>query len=67
MVMSNDIAVADSDAVVIVVGEADEMYPNAPITDIILSAADGKIKIFGFSSSRTSKRAYGNRRSIGSS
>lgn len=44
-VMSNDIAVADSDAVVIAVGESDEMYPNAQITDITLSAADGKITV----------------------
>lgn len=44
-VMSNDIAVADSDAVVIAVGEPDEMYPNAPVTDITLSAVDGKITV----------------------
>ena len=44
-VMSNDIELADSDDVVLAVGEKDEMYPNAKIVDLTLAAKDGKLTI----------------------
>ena len=44
-VMSNDIDLADSDAVVLAVGEPDEVYPNAKIADLTLVAKDGKLTL----------------------
>lgn len=44
-VMSNDIELADSDAVVFAVGELDELYPNAKVVKLTLLAKDGKITI----------------------
>ena len=45
-VMSNDIENAqDSDKLVVAVGEADELYPEAEIIDLTLVAQDGKITI----------------------
>ena len=53
-VMSNDIEFADSDAAVLAVGEADEVYPNAKIVELTLTAQDGKISI----TDATNDKAY---------
>ena len=53
-VMCNDIELADSDAAVLAVGEADELYPNAKIVDLTLTAGDGKITI----TDATNDKAY---------
>ena len=45
-VMSNDIETAQyQDELVIAVGEADELYPDAKIVDLTLIAKDGEITI----------------------
>lgn len=53
-VMSNDIELADSEEVVIAVGEKDELYPNAKVMDITLVANDGKITV----EDETNKETY---------
>lgn len=57
-VMSNDIELADSDAVVLAVGEYDELYPNAEIVDLILTAKDGKITVTDATNGKTYEGTY---------
>lgn len=45
-VMRNDIEVAQNeDELVVAVGEADELYPDAEIVDLTLTAKDGEITV----------------------
>lgn len=57
-VMSNDIELADSDAVVLAVGESDEVYPNAKIVDLTLVAKDGKLTITDATNNKTYEGTY---------
>ncbi len=57
-VMSNDIELADSDAVVLAVGEYDELYPNAEIVDLTLTAKDGKITVTDATNGKTYVGTY---------
>ena len=57
-VMSNDIELADSDAVVLAVGEADEVYPNAKIVDLTLVAKDGKLTVTDATNNKTYEGTY---------
>lgn len=57
-VMSNDIELADSDAVVLAVGEKDELYPDAKIVDLTLTAKDGKITITDATNNKTYEGTY---------
>ena len=56
-VMNNDTEVADEE-LVIAVGEQDELYPNATVVDIILTAKDGKITITDATNNKTYTGAY---------
>lgn len=45
-VMKNDVEAAqDEDTLVIAVGETDELYPDAKIVDVVLTAKDEKITV----------------------
>ena len=44
-IMSNDAQLADSENVVIAVGEPDDIYPNATVVNITLTASNGKITV----------------------
>lgn len=57
-VMSNDVELADSDAVVLAVGQKDELYPNAKIVDLTLIAKDGRITITDASNGKTYEGTY---------
>ena len=57
-VMSNDIELADSDVVVLAVGEKDELYPDAKIVDLTLTAKDGKITITDATNNKTYEGTY---------
>lgn len=57
-VMSNDIELADSDAIVLAVGEKDEMYPDAKIVDLTLTAKDGKLTITDATNNKTYTGTY---------
>ena len=57
-VMSNDIELADSDAVVLAVGEQDELYPDAKIVDLTLTAKDGKITITDATNNKSYEGTY---------
>jgi len=57
-VMSNDIELADSDAVVLAVGEQDELYPDAKVVDLTLTAKDGKITITDATNNNTYEGTY---------
>ena len=52
-VMSNDTEVADEE-LVIAVGEQDELYPNAKVVDILLTAKNGEITL----TDTTNNKAY---------
>lgn len=53
-VMRNDIEVAQNeDELVIAVGETDELYPDAEIVDLTLTAKDGEITITDTTNSKT--------------
>lgn len=58
-VMSNNIEVAQNeDELVVVVGEADELYPNAKIVDLTLIAKDGEITITDATNNKTYSGTY---------
>lgn len=58
-VMSNDINVAQNeDQLVVAVGEADELYPDAKIVDLIMIAKDGKIAITDATNNKTYAGTY---------
>ena len=56
-VMNNDTGVADEE-LVIAVGEQDELYPNATVVDIMLTAKDGEITITDATNNKTYTGAY---------
>ena len=56
-VMNNDTEVADEE-LVIAVGEQDELYPNATVVDIMLTAKDGEITITDATNNKTYTGAY---------
>lgn len=56
-VMNNDSEVADEE-LVIAVGEQDELYPNATVVDIMLTAKDGEITITDATNNKTYTGAY---------
>ena len=58
VVMSNNIELADSEDVVIVVGKLDEVYPNASVVDIILTATDGKITVTDITNDKVYSGTY---------
>ncbi len=58
-VMSNNIEVAQNeDELVVVVGEADEMYPDTKIVDLKLIAKDGEITITDATNNKTYSGTY---------
>ncbi len=58
-VMSNDMDAAQyPDELVIAVGEADELYPEAEIVDLTLSAKDGTITITDITNDKTYSGTY---------
>ena len=58
-VMSNDIETAQyQDELVIAVGEADELYPDAKIVDLTLIAKDGEITITDTTNGKTYNGTY---------
>ncbi len=58
-VMSNDIEGAQyQDKLVIAVGEADELYPEAKIVDLTLIAKDGEITIIDTTNGKTYNGTY---------
>ena len=58
-VMRNDIEVAQNeDELVVAVGEADELYPNAEIVDVTLNAKDGEITVTDATNSKTYSGTY---------
>ena len=58
VVMSNDIALADSDEVVIAVGRPDEIYPHAKIVELTLLAKKGKLTITDATNSKIHEGTY---------
>ena len=58
-VMSNDIEVAQKeDQLVVAVGEADELYPDAKIVDLKLVAKDGSIIVTDATNNKTYSGTY---------
>ena len=58
-VMSNDTEAAQyQDELVVAVGEADELYPDAEIVDMTLTAKDGEITITDSTNDKTSSGTY---------
>ncbi len=58
-VMSNNIETAQNeDEFVVVVGEADELYPDAKIVDLTLKAQDGEITITDATNNKTYSGTY---------
>ena len=58
-VMSNDIEVAQNeDQLVVAVGEADELYPDAKIVDLKLIAKDGSITVTDATNNKTYNGTY---------
>ena len=58
-VMSNDIETAQyQDELVVAVGEADELYPEAEIVDMTLTAKDGEITITDTTNGKTYNGTY---------
>ena len=58
-VMSNDIEAAQNeDELVVAVGEADELYPDAKIVELILVAKDGAITITDATNNKTYTGTY---------
>lgn len=58
-VMSNDMEAAQyQDELVIAVGEADELYPEAEIVDLTLTAKDGEITITDTTNGKTYSGTY---------
>ena len=58
-VMRNDIEVAQNeDELVVAVGEADELYPDAEIVDLTLTAKDGEITVTDTTNNKTYNGTY---------
>ena len=58
-VASNDIEAAQTpDELIVAVGEADELYPDAEIVDLTLTAKDGEITITDTTNDRTYTGTY---------
>lgn len=58
-VMSNNTETAtDADAFVSVVGEPDELYPDAKVVDLTLAAKDGKITVTDKTNGKTYSGTY---------
>lgn len=58
-VMRNDIEVAQNeDELVVAVGEADELYPDAEIVDLTLIAKDGEITVTDTTNNKTYNGTY---------
>lgn len=58
-VMSNDTEAAQyQDELVVAVGEADELYPDAEIVDMTLTAKDGEITITDSTNDKTYTGTY---------
>ena len=57
-VISTDIELADSDAIVLAVGEKDELYPDAKIIDLTLVAKDGKLTVTDATNNKTYNGTY---------
>ena len=58
-VMSGNIETAQNeDALIVAVGEPDELYPEAKIVDLTLSAKDGKITITDITNNKTYTGTY---------
>jgi len=58
-VMSNNIEVVQNeDQLVVAVGEADELYPDAKIVDLTLIAKDGEITITDATNNKTYSGTY---------
>ena len=56
-VMSNDTEVADEE-LVIAVGEQDELYPNAKVVDILLTAKNGEIALTDTTNNKADTGTY---------
>ena len=57
--MRNDIEVAQNeDELVVAVGEADELYPDAEIVDLTLTAKDGEITVTDTTNNKTYNGTY---------
>lgn len=58
-VMSNNIEAAQNEEnLIVAVGEADELYPNAKIVDLTLIAKDGEITVTDETNNKTYKGTY---------
>ena len=57
-VMSNDISLADSDAVVAAVGAPDALYPNAKVVDLTLTAKGGELTLVDATNHQTYTGTY---------
>lgn len=58
-VMSNDTELADNDdELVVAVGESDELYPNAKVVDLILTASGGEITLVETTNNKTYTGSY---------
>ena len=58
-VMRNDIEVAQNeDELVVAVGEADELYPDAEIVDLTLTAKNGEITVTDTTNNKTYNGTY---------
>lgn len=58
-VMKNDVEAAqDEDTLVIAVGESDELYPDAKIVDVKLTAKDEKITVVDSTNDKTYSGTY---------
>lgn len=58
-VMSNNIDAAQNEEnLIVAVGEADELYPNAKIVDLTLIAKDGEITVTDETNNKTYKGTY---------
>ena len=56
-VMNNDTGVADEE-IVIAVGEQDELYPNAKVVDVVLTANNGEITLTDATNNKTYTGTY---------
>ncbi len=57
-VMSNDAELADDAAIIVAVGEPDELYPDAKVVDITLTANHGEITLVDATNNKTYSGTY---------
>ena len=57
-VMSNDAELADDDALVVAVGVPDELYPDAKVVDMTLTADHGEITLVDATNNKTYTGTY---------